>query len=324
MKRTTRRTASTCATCSGWASARSSPTRRGCPLPGRPILFRPGPTGKETPEAARVDVDRHIPLQADFIKLHLDGTPLDLKPDVIAAAIDEAHKFGLPVAVHMIFLKDAKMAIERGVDVLAHSVRDQDMDAATIAEMKRRNIGLIPTLTREMAVFVYETTPDFFKDAFFQRGMPVYKHEVDLLSDPARQLRMRTDAPTQDAKRMLAQASRNLKMLNDAGIAIAMGSDSGSIPDRNPGRFPGYNEHLELELMVKAGLTPMQALVAATGTAARVMKLNGVGTLETGKWADMLVMNANPLTDIRNTRQIDSVWIGGRKVAPARPVASSN
>jgi imidazolonepropionase-like amidohydrolase len=68
----------------------------------------------------------------------------------------------------------------------------------------------------------------------------------------------------------------------------------------------------------------MQALTAATSTAARVMKIDGVGTLQVGKWADLLVLNANPLTDIKNTRQIDSVWIGGRKVTPAQPVASSN
>ena len=291
---------------------------------GRPILFRPGPTGNETAEGARIDVDRHIPLKADFIKLHLDGTPLDLKPDVIAAAIDEAHKFGLPVAIHIVYLKDAKLAIDRGVDVIAHSVRDQDIDAATIAEMKRRNVALIPTLSRDYAVYIYESTPDFFKDPFFLRGMSVYKHEVDLLSAPARQQRMRTDPVAQDAKKQFAQGTRNLKMLADAGIAIAMGSDSSSIPERNPGRWPGYNEHLELEFMVKAGLTPMQALVAATGTAARVMKIDGAGTLQAGKWADLLVLNANPLTDIRNTRQIDSVWIAGRRVAAAPPAVPTN
>jgi imidazolonepropionase-like amidohydrolase len=291
---------------------------------GRPILFRPGPTGNETPDGARIDVDRHIPLKADFIKLHLDGFPVDLKPDVVAAAIDESHKHGLQVAVHIVFLKDAKLAIEKGVDVIAHSIRDMDVDAATIAEMKRRNVALIPTLSRDYAVFIYESTPDFFKDPFFLRGMSVYKREVDLLSAPARQQRLRTDGPTQDAKKQFAQGSRNLKTLSDAGITIAMGSDSGSIPDRNPGRWVGYNQHLELELMVKAGLTPMQALVAATGTAARVMKIDGAGTLQTGKWADLLVLNANPLTDIKNTRQIDSVWIGGRKVTAAQPVASSN
>jgi hypothetical protein len=184
---------------------------------GRPILFRPGPTGNETADGARIDVGRHVPLKADFIKLHLDGTALDLKPDVVAAAIDEAHKFGLPVAVHIVYLKDAKIAIERGVDVIAHSVRDQDIDAATIAEMKRRNVALIPTLSRDFAVFVYESTPDFFKDPFFLRGLSIYKHEVDLLSNPARQQRMRTDAAAQDAKKQLAQGTRNLKLLSDAG-----------------------------------------------------------------------------------------------------------
>ena len=282
---------------------------------GRPILFRPGPTGNETAEGARIDVDRHVPLKADFIKLHLDGTPLDLKPDVLAAAIDESHKHGLSTAIHIVYLKDAKLAIERGVDVIAHSVRDQDIDAATIAEMKRRNVALIPTLARDRSVFVYESLPDFFKDPFFLRGTAVYKHEVDVLSDPARQQRMRTDPAVQDSKKQLAQGIRNLKILSDAGIAIAMGSDSSSIPERNLGRWAGYNEHLELELMVNAGLTPMQALTAATGTAARVMKLAGVGTLQPGNWADLLVLNANPLMDIRNTRQIDSVWIAARKVA---------
>jgi imidazolonepropionase-like amidohydrolase len=291
---------------------------------GRPILFRPGPTGNETADGARIDVDRHIPLKADFIKLHLDGTPLDLKPDVVAAAIDEAHKHGLPVAIHIVYLKDARLAIDRGVDVIGHSIRDMDVDAGTIAEMKRRNVAIIPTLSRDYAVYVYESTPDFFTDPFFLKGLSVYKHEVDLLSAPARQLRMRTDAAAQDAKKQLAQGSRNLKTLSDAGIAIAMGSDSSSIPDRNPGRWAGFNEHLELELMVKAGLTPMQALVAATGTAARVMKIDGAGTLQAGKWADLLVLNANPLTDITNTRQIDSVWIAGRKVAVAPPSAPTN
>jgi imidazolonepropionase-like amidohydrolase len=224
------------------------------------------------------------------------------------------------VAVHIVFLRDAKLSIERGVDVIAHSVRDMDIDAATIAEMKRRNVALIPTLSRDRSVFVYENTPDFLRDAFFLRGLSIYKREVDLLSDPARQQRMRTDAPTQDSKRQLAQGLRNLKLLSDAGVTIAMGSDSSSIPDRNLGRWAGYNEHVELELMVQAGLTPMQALVAATSTAARVMKIDGAGTLQAGKWADLVVLNANPLMDIRNTRQIDSVYIGGRKVTmPAAP-----
>jgi len=281
---------------------------------GRPILFRPGPTGTETPDDARIDVQRHVPLRADFIKLHLDGVPADLKPDVIAAAIDEAHKHNMSTAIHIIYLKDAKTAIASGVDVIAHSVRDMDIDAATIAEMKRRNIALVPTLVRDRSVFIYENLPDFFKDPFFLRGLPTYKREVDLLSDPASQQRTRTNATVQASKPQLAQGIKNLKPLIDAGIPIAMGSDSGSIPDRNLGRWIGYNEHAELEMMVAAGMTPMQALVSATSTAARVMKIDGAGSLQMGKWADLVVLNANPLTDIKNTRQIDSVYIGGRKV----------
>ena len=281
---------------------------------GRPILFRPGPNGTETPDDARIDVQRHVPLRADFIKLHLDGVPADLKPDVIGAAIDEAHKHNLSTAIHIIYLKDAKTAIERGVDVIAHSVRDMDIDAATIAEMKRRNIALIPTLVRDRSVFIYENLPDFFKDPFFLRAQPTYKREVDLLSDPASQQRMRTNATVQASKPQLAQGIKNLKPLIDAGIPIAMGSDSGSIPDRNLGRWIGYNEHAELEMMVAAGMTPMQALVSATSTAARVMKIDGAGSLQTGKWADLVVLNANPLMDIKNTRQIDAVYIGGRRV----------
>ena len=281
---------------------------------GRPILFRPGPTGTETPDDAWIDVQRHVPLRADFIKLHLDGVPADLKPEVIAAAIDESHKHNMSTAVHIIYLKDAKLAIERGVDVIAHSVRDLDIDAATIAEMKRRNVALVPTLVRDRSVFIYENLPDFFKDPFFLRGLPTYKREVDILSDPANQQRMRTNAGIQASKPQLAQGIKNLKPLIDAGIPIAMGSDSGSIPDRNLGRWIGYNEHAELEMMVQAGMTPMQALVSATSTAGRVMKIDGAGSLQTGKWADLVVLNANPLMDIKNTRQIDSVYIGGRKV----------
>ena len=95
-----------------------------------------------------------------------------------------------------------------------------------------------------------------------------------------------------------------------------MGSDSGSANDW--GRWQGYFEHVEIEMMVEAGLTPMQALVAATGNAARIMNLDELGTLQEGKWADLLVLNADPLVDIRNTREIDSVWIAGHRLVSSR------
>jgi imidazolonepropionase-like amidohydrolase len=91
-----------------------------------------------------------------------------------------------------------------------------------------------------------------------------------------------------------------------------MGTDSGA--QGNPGRWQGYFEHVELEYMTKAGMTPMQTIVAATSGAAKVMKLADVGSIQSGKQADLLVLNANPLTDIKNTQQIHSVWIGGRQL----------
>ena len=117
---------------------------------------------------------------------------------------------------------------------------------------------------------------------------------------------MRDSAAAKGYKAGLEVANRNLKKLSDAGVRIAFGTDTGP-----PARFQGYFEHLELEMMVKAGLTPQQALNAATGDAARCMKVTGqVGTLERGDWADFLVLGANPLTDIHNTKTLESVWIG--------------
>ncbi|MGQ0642817.1 MAG: amidohydrolase family protein, partial [Gemmatimonadaceae bacterium] len=108
----------------------------------------------------------------------------------------------------------------------------------------------------------------------------------------------------------LEVASRNVKRLADAGVPIAMGTDTGPT-----GRFQGYFELMELELMVKAGLTPRQALTAATRDAARCMKLDALGTLERGKWADFVALDADPLANISHVRRIASVWIAGNQVS---------
>jgi imidazolonepropionase-like amidohydrolase len=132
------------------------------------------------------------------------------------------------------------------------------------------------------------------------------------LIDPAQQEKTRNNQEAQSIKQALKQANRNLKTLSEAGVSIGLGTDSGI----NLGQWQGYFEHMEMEMMVKAGLTPMQALVAGTGGAAHVWRLEqNLGTIQPGKQADLLVLNANPLTDIRNTRQIDSVWIGGRRLS---------
>jgi imidazolonepropionase-like amidohydrolase len=271
----------------------------------------------KTPEEARKSVDRLADLKVDVIKYHINGTANDMTPEIYGALVDEAKKKNLLTAVHIFYLKDAKSAIDKGTDVIAHSVRDQDVDESLISAMKRKNIGYIPTLTRDLSVFVYETTPAFFKDPFFLKGIKVYRREVDMLTDPAHQEKVRNDKNAQALKPALQQANRNLKILSDAGVLIGMGTDSGVQGAGNVGRWQGYFEHVEMDMMVKAGLTPMQTLVASTGSGAKMMHLKNVGTLQAGNWADFVVLNANPLTDIANVHKIDSVWIGGRRLTDA-------
>ena len=121
---------------------------------------------------------------------------------------------------------------------------------------------------------------------------------------------MRSSKSAQAYKAALEVAKRNLKKASQAGLLIAMGTDTGPFPER----FQGFFEHLEMEMMVDAGLSPAQVLRAATIDAARAMQVAGVGTLKPGSWADFVVLQADPLADIRNTRSIDTVFIAGNAV----------
>jgi imidazolonepropionase-like amidohydrolase len=271
----------------------------------------------KTPDEARKSVDRLADLKAGAIKFHLQGNANDMSPETWGAIIDQAHTRGLKTATHIFFLKDARSVVDRGGDALAHSVRDQDVPADFVTALKQKNVTYMPTLTREVSVFAYETTPAFFKDPFFLRGISLYGEVVPRLSDPSAQEKVRANPQTEAIKKALAQASRNLKIVSDAGVTIALGTDSGANGDS--GRWQGYFEHVEMELMVKAGMTPMQTITAATGNAARAMGLTQVGTLEPGKWADFVVLTANPLDNILNTRAIDSVWIAGQRLTDAEP-----
>ena len=263
-------------------------------------------------EARKTIADRHA-LRVNIIKTGIgEGNSGDnMQPEVYAALIDEAHKRKLRVAAHLVTLEHAKGLVNAGLDVIAHSIRDQDVDAAFIAELKRRNIGYIPTLTRDLSVFQYESTPDYINDAFFQRGMPHYAPQIARVKDPALHAKIKANPGTAVARRQLEQGLRNLKLLSDGGVMIAMGTDSGT----GTGRWQGYFEQVEMELMVKAGMTPMQTLVASTGNAAKVMGIDKeVGTLQPGKRADFVVLTADPLADIKNTRTIESVWIDGQEM----------
>ncbi|HEY5623164.1 MAG TPA: amidohydrolase family protein [Gammaproteobacteria bacterium] len=276
----------------------------------RARVYVAGPSLRDfrTEAEARAAVDAYADARVDVVKIHITGGPNDMTPAVYGALIDQAHSRGLRVAAHLYYLEDAHGLVDAGVDVIAHSVRDRDVDAELIAELNRRGIAYTPTLTRDLAQYVYESTPAFFNDPFFLRHEETFRQEITLLSDPAHQERVRNDAGAQAMKPALEQGMRNLKTLSDAGVLIALGTDSGT----NQGQWLGYFEHTELEMMVEAGMTPAQVLYAATGGAARSMELDDeLGTLQPGRRADLVVLNANPLEDIRATREIDSVWIGG-------------
>jgi imidazolonepropionase-like amidohydrolase len=295
----------------GKESVRVSSQNNQSPLT-RARLFASG--GRATPrtaeEARRVIADRHAQ-GVHIIKTGMNGNAKDMPPEAYNALIDEAHKRKLRVASHLFNLADAKALVNAGLDVVAHSIRDQNVDSGLIAELKRREIGYIPTLTRDLSVFQYTSAPDYLTDPFFLRGESLFRPQIERVKDPALHAKTQASPGAQDARRWLDQALRNLKLLSDGGVRIAMGTDSGT----SLGRWQGYFEHVEMELMVKAGMTAMQTLVAATGDAAKTMAIDAeLGTLQPGKRADFVVLSADPLADIRNTRTIESVWIDGRRI----------
>ena len=258
-------------------------------------------------------VDAVAEMGADIVKIRVDdnlGSTTKMPEDAWRAVIERAHEHGLRVAAHIFYLADAKQLVEANVDFLAHSVRDTDVDQELIDLMVERDVCLSPTLLREVSTFVYESRPDFFDDPFFLRDADA--SVLAGLEDPERQARVQNSESAQGYKAALDVAMRNVKALADGGIRLAFGTDTGPV-----GRFQGYFEQLELERMVDAGLTPAQAIASATADAAACLDVDDdLGTLAMGMWADFVVLGANPLDDILNSRSVESVWIAGNQVPP--------
>jgi imidazolonepropionase-like amidohydrolase len=279
---------------------------------GRARLFIAGPMVEATTAAAATTlVDQNAAMKTDWIKIRVDdflGTAPKMPRDAWKATIDRAHAHKIPVAAHIFYLDDAKDLLREGVDFIAHSVRDRPVDFDFVQLARARDVCVSPTLMREVSTFVYESTPSFFREEFFLRHAD--KAAVARFSNREYQDDVRSNPATARYKAAFEQAKRNLKQLRDAGVRIAMGTDSGA-----SGRFQGSFEHLELELMVDAGLAPAEVLVAATGDAARCMKMAGIiGTIQPGAYADLAVFDRSPLRGIRNTRRLESVWVGGVEV----------
>ncbi len=278
---------------------------------GRARLFIAGDViSGSTPEEALEMVDSNHRMGVDFMKIRVDdnlGTGQKMSEEVYRAVIDRSHALGYRIASHMYYLDDAQKLLDAGSDLIAHSVRDVPVDQAFIDLIRQKGVGYCPTLTREVSAYVYESTPLFFADPFFLREYD--SATVAPLNDPARQRQVRDSRNAQMYKQQLPQATENLKTLFDAGVPIIFGTDSGV-----PTRFMGYFEHVEMQMMAEAGLSPMEIIVSATRDAAEYMGLQDLGTLTEGHWADFVVLDADPLQDIVNTREISAVYIGGEGV----------
>jgi len=233
--------------------------------------------------------------KVDIVKIWVDdrgGQYKKLTPEIYGAIIDEAHKRGLRVTAHIFNLDDTKGLIRAGVDAFAHGVREKDIDDELVAMFKQRtNLILTPNLPDR------GVKTDL---SWLRAGLPSADFE-------------KLEAANKDNPK--AQAfhgiqARNLAKLNAAGVRITLGTDGNR----------AWGSHEEMEHMVLAGMTPTQVIVAATRNGAEFLKIADAGTLEAGKSADFIVLDANPLDDITNTRRISAVYLRGAAVDRAQPV----
>ena len=259
---------------------------------------------------ARARVDQLAEKGADIAKMWVDthhGEYPKISPEIRQAIIEQAHTRRMLAFAHIYELADAKSLVNAGIDVLAHSVRDRAVDKDLIDQIKKRNVTYVPTLMRELSTYVYSESRLWLDDPFFTKRV-----DAATIQGVKTKIKAAQSDPKliEQGKQDLKMAMRNLRELKAAGVRIAFGTDTGP-----PGRFPGVFEHMEMDLLVEAGLTPMEVIVAFSKTAAETLRVqDDFGTLARGKAADLIVLNNNPLQNIRNIRSIDAVYLAGRKV----------
>ena len=255
------------------------------PEPGRTTA----PYWVTTVAEARKAVQEDAAKKVDIIKFWVDdrmGTVKKLSPELYRAVIDEAHKNDLRVIAHIYTLEDAKATLRAGLDAFAHGVRDKDLDDEFMALVKQHpNLVLGPNMPDRGVVANIDWLRPSLAPAEFatlEKG--------------------NTNRP--DANAFWAIQGRNLAKMNAAGVRIVVGTD-GNTP---------YAAHYEMADMVAAGMTPMQVITAATSNGAQFLRMTDSGTIAANKSSDFVVLDANPLDDITNTRKIGAVYLRGAAV----------
>ncbi|MEO6287772.1 MAG: amidohydrolase family protein [Dyadobacter sp.] len=271
------------------------------------LLLRPA-----SPEDVPAMMDKVAAVKPTVVKIWVDdhGNAQKMKPEIYKAIINAAHQRNIRVAAHLFYAEDARQLIEAGIDIIAHSIRDKEVDADLLRKMKQKNVIYIPTLSLDEYQFVYADNPDWIHDDFFKASLE--RGVLEMITDKsyAEKIKNSPDYPRNMAA--FKTAKLNLKKIYDAGITVALGTDSGAFPIRTQ----GFTEHLEMELMVQSGLTPLQAITISTQNAAKALKMDQeFGTLKKGKKADLIILTDNPEKDIKNTRKIEAVWKEGKEVS---------